>query len=217
MFADLPAPIAACMRELEAADAIDRSDGTPRLARLRQVPPETGRLLAVLAAAAPEGALVEVGTSAGYSTLWLALAARERGRRVTTYEVLADKMARAAETFARAGVGDVVDLVAGDAREHLGASPAIGFCFLDAEKEVYLDVGRLVADKLVPGGVLVADNLLSHAAELAEFRSTIEGDARLDAVVVPIGKGVLVARRRMADPGGGEREGLGPGETRSCN
>ncbi len=197
MFHDLPPALADRMRALEAADAVDRHDGTPHLERLRQIPPETGRLLALLAAGAPQGALIEIGTSAGYSTLWLALAARQRGGHVTTYEVLAAKAARARETFAAAGVADVVDLVVGDAREFLGTSPAIGFCFLDAEKDVYLDVWHQIADALVPGGLLVADNVLSHAAQLAPFCEAVLADERVDAVVVPIGKGELVARRRI--------------------
>ncbi len=197
MFHDLPPALSARMRVLEAADAVDRQDGTPHLERLRQIPPDTGRFLALLAAGAPEGALIEIGTSAGYSTLWLALAARQRGGRVTTYEVLEAKAARARETFAVAGVADAVDLVVGDAREFLSTGPAIGFCFLDAEKDVYLDVWHLIVDALVPGGLLVADNVISHAEALAPFCDTVLADERVDAVVVPIGKGELVARRRV--------------------
>ena len=84
MFEDIPPAIRARMAELERLDARDRADGTPRLARLRQIPAEVGRFLALLAAAAPPGRWLEIGTSAGYSTLWLALAGREVGRRVTT-------------------------------------------------------------------------------------------------------------------------------------
>ena len=115
MFADIPVPMLERMRELEAIDSRDRKDGTPRLERLRQVPPETGRFLALAAAAAPPGHWVEIGTSAGYSAMWIALAARERGARLLTFEVLAEKARLARETFARAGVADVVELREGDA------------------------------------------------------------------------------------------------------
>src|SRR6187549_1640809 len=110
MFADIPVAMLERMRELEAIDSRDRQDGTPRLERLRQVPPETGRFLALSAAAAPPGRWVEIGTSAGYSAMWIALAARERGARLVTFEVLAEKARLARETFARAGVSDVVEL-----------------------------------------------------------------------------------------------------------
>src|ERR1022692_3604207 len=104
MFHEMPEPILRKMAELEAMDAIDRLDGTARLDRLRQIPPETGRFLALLAASAPDGAWIEIGTSAGYSALWLALACRERGRVLQTFEILASKATLARETIRRAGV-----------------------------------------------------------------------------------------------------------------
>ncbi len=104
MFHDIPERVRGRMAELERRDRQDRSDGTPRLERLRQVEPETGRFIALWAASAPKGEYVEVGTSAGYSTLWLALACRAVGRTVTTFEVLPRNAVLARETFESAGV-----------------------------------------------------------------------------------------------------------------
>ncbi len=115
MFHSIPEPIKQRMRYLEGIDAQDRIDGTPRMRRMRQVPPETGKFIAILAASAPPGNYVEIGSSAGYSTLWLALACRQLGRKITTYEILEEKARLAAETFQLAGVGDSVELVHGDA------------------------------------------------------------------------------------------------------
>lgn len=196
MFHSIPAAMLERMRELEAVDARDREDGTPRMERLRQVPPETGRFIALLAASAPAGAWVEVGASAGYSGMWLALACRERGTRLTTYEVLDAKIALARETFRRAGIDDVVTLVQGDAREHLAHYDEITFCFLDAEKEVYEDCYELVVPRLRPGGLLVADNAISHQSELQPLIDRALADERVDAVVVPIGTGELLCRKR---------------------
>jgi len=95
VFNDIPESIRQKMEELEKRDAVDRVDGTVRLDRLRQIPPETGRFLALLAASAPTGAWIEIGTSAGYSALWLALACRERGQTLTTFEILATKSSMA--------------------------------------------------------------------------------------------------------------------------
>ncbi|WP_456414850.1 O-methyltransferase [Oceanithermus profundus] len=214
MFHDLPEALRARMAELEAIDARDRTDGTPHRRRLRQVPPETGRFLALLAAAAPAGAIVEVGTSAGYSTLWLALAARASGRTVTTFEVLPEKVALARETFARAGVEDVVRLVEGDARDAVAGLDAVGFAFLDAEKGAYPALYEALLPRLVPGGPLAADNVLSHAEVLGPFVDRVIGDRRVDAVVVPIGKGVLLARRpgARATAGGAEPPAAGAGK-----
>ncbi len=196
MFHDIPAPMLARMHVLEAIDAQDRLDGTSRLQRLRQIPPETGRFLALLAASAPPGACIEVGTSAGYSALWLALACRETGRKLLTFEVLAEKVALAQETFRLAAVSDVVTLTAGDAREHLSSLRDIAFCFLDAEKEIYAEVYSLVIPLLAPGGILVADNAINHRETLAPMLDHALADSRVDALIVPIGKGELVCRKR---------------------
>jgi caffeoyl-CoA O-methyltransferase len=196
MFHNIPQPILDRMRHLEEIDAQDRQDGTPRLQRLRQIPPQTGRFLALMAASSPQGAWIEIGTSAGYSALWLALACREAGRTLTTFEVMGKKVALARETFRLAQVEDVVTLVAGDAREHLAAYQDIAFCFLDAEKEVYTDCYELVVPRLVPGGLLVADNAINHQEMLQPLLDRALSDERGDALIAPIGKGELVCRKR---------------------
>jgi predicted O-methyltransferase YrrM len=195
MFHEIRPAVLARMQYLEKLDDRDRADGTPRLQRLRQIPPETGRFLALLAAAAPEGDMLEIGTSAGYSTLWLALACETLGRRITTYEVLPEKCALARETFRAAGTETIVRLVQGDARRHLAEHSRVAFCFLDAEKDVYADCYEAVIPNLVPGGWLVADNAINHRATLQPMLDRALADDRIDALIVPIGKGELVCRR----------------------
>ena len=195
MFHTIPEPILKRMRELEAQDAIDREDGTPRGRRLRQIPPVTGKFLALLCANAPKGGVLEVGTSGGYSSLWLSMACRERGDRLTTFEILDEKVVRANQTFETAELSDQIQLIHADARHVISGYAGVAFCFLDAEKEVYLDVYEKVVPNLVPGGILAADNAINHAESLAEFLTYAENDTRVDAVVVPIGKGILVGRK----------------------
>ena len=196
MFHDIPERMRVRMADLEERGARDRADGTPRLERLREVPREVGKFLAVLAAAAPAGDWVEIGTSAGYSTLWLALAAREAGRRVTTFEILEWKAELARETFAVAGVGDVVEVVHADVRNGLVGRGGISFCFLDSEKEDYLELYELVVPKLVAGGLLVADNVVDFRDVVRPMLDRAAGDRRVDAVVVPFLTGQLLCRRR---------------------
>jgi caffeoyl-CoA O-methyltransferase len=184
------------MKYLEQIDARDRSDGTARMKRLRQIPPEVGRFIAFLAAAAPAGRYLEIGTSAGYSTLWLALACRTAGRSITTFEILDDKAELARQTFNQAGVGDVVDFVHGDALLHLPKCEGLGFCFLDAEKEVYGKCYELLVPRMLSGGILVADNAVNHEATLRPMLNRALTDERVDAMIVPIGKGELVCRKR---------------------
>jgi predicted O-methyltransferase YrrM len=196
VFLDIPPEIAGVMADLERRDRLDRADGTERLDRLRQIPPETGQFLAILAAGAPAGEWIEIGTSAGYSTLWLALAARERARGVRTYEILPAKVALARASFAAARVSDVVSLIEGDFLEHVHQIGEVAFCFLDAEKEIYQACYDAVVPRLVSGGLLVADNAINHRATLAGVIDAALADPRVDAMVVPIGKGELLCRRR---------------------
>jgi predicted O-methyltransferase YrrM len=230
MFEAISPAMLARMRELEAIDRRDRSDGTPRSKRLRQIPPEVGKFLALLAASAPAGPCLEIGTSAGYSTLWLALAARASsrsgpasatggpsvgpypslsgsrvpataspsasGHRVTTFENDAAKVELARATFAAAGVADLIDLIPGDARTHLPNFQDIGFCFLDADKDTYAPCYELVLPRMLPGAILVADNAISHAADLRPMLDRALSDPRVDAVIVPIGNGDLVCRKK---------------------
>ena len=184
------------MRELERIDSSDRADGTPHKRRLRQISPEVGKFIALLAAAAPAGRWIEIGTSAGYSTLWLALACRAVDAKVMTYEISAEKAGIARQTFEMADVGDVVELVHGDALDHLPRCKEIAFCFLDAEKEIYGRCYEALVPGMVKGGILVADNAISHQSALRPMLDRALQDERVDALIVPIGKGDLVCRKK---------------------
>ena len=195
MFHKIPPEMRQRMQELEQIDAQDRRDGTARLDRLRQIPPETGRFVALMAASAPEGRYVEIGASAAYSTMWIALACRRLGRRLTSFEILEKKVVLARETLSRTRLDDVVDLVHGDALDYLGTMEGIAFCFLDAEKEIYEAAYDFVMERLVSGGILLADNAINHAATLQPMLDKALADSRADAMIVPVGKGVLLARK----------------------
>ena len=195
MFYDIPQSILDRMRFLEEIDTRDRTDGTSRMKRLRQIPPETGKFIAMLAASAPEGNTIEIGTSAGYSTMWLALACRLLQRKIKTFEILDEKTMLARETFKLAKIEDVVELVHGDALEYLDACKNISFCFLDAEKEIYEDCYEKIVPNMVSGGLLIADNAINHEAVLRPMLNRALDDGRMDAMIVPIGKGELVCRK----------------------
>jgi predicted O-methyltransferase YrrM len=195
MFHDLPEAIQEQMTALEEIDTQDRQDGTPQVKRLRQIPPATGKFLAFIAISAPEGAWLEIGTSAGYSALWLSIAAKQVGVKLITFELLPEKAELARKTFKAAKVGDVVELVHGDARGHVGDYGEVAFCFLDAEREMYSTFYDLVIPNLVTGGLFIADNAISHQDDLQEFLTKAQEDERLDSLILPVGKGLLVCRR----------------------
>ena len=195
MFHPIDKPILERMQYLERIDARDREDGTPRLQRLRQVTPDTGKFIALLVADAPQGEVIEIGTSAGYSTLWLSMACKMSNRSITTFEVLPEKAKLARETFRLTQVEGIVRLVEGDALDHLSQYQNIAFCFLDAEKEVYGECYEAVIPRLVKGGLLVADNAIDFRETLQPMLDRALTDERVDALIVPISKGELVCRK----------------------
>ena len=196
MFTQIDKRIVSRMEYLQDIDKRDRNDGTQRLQRLRQIPPETGKFIALLAANCPEnGEFIEIGTSAGYSTLWLSLAAREMGIKIKTFEILPEKIKLAKETFKVSGVENYIDLIEGDFLSYIERLKNISFCFLDAEKEIYLDCFKAIAPRLVPNGLLVADNAINHYETIKPMIDLAMEDDRFDCLIVPIGKGEFVCRK----------------------
>ena len=195
MLHNIPEPIIKRMKYLEKMDADDRANQTPRMERLRQIPSETGKFLSILAAIAPDGKFLEIGTSGGYSTMWIALACLERGIKIKTFEILEAKIKLAKETFQESKIAEYVELVEGDARDFLQAEENVSFCFLDAEKEVYDECYDLIIPNMVKGGLLVADNAINHQAILKLMLDKALSDERVDALIVPIGKGELLCRK----------------------
>jgi caffeoyl-CoA O-methyltransferase len=196
MFHDLPEAMRSRMSYLESVDASQRRDANlPRRQRLLQISPETGRFLAIMAASAPSGCCLEIGTSAGYSTLWLALACRAGGKTIKTFEVQDEKARFARESFRAAQVESLVELAVGDARQYVPGVKGVAFCFLDADKADYQEFYELVIPNMVDGGILIADNIISHQALVEAFVERAMTDPRVDALVVPIGKGLLVCKK----------------------
>jgi len=186
--------VRAVLTRLEEEDARDRSDGSPRSVRLRQITPEVGAFLHTLVLASRPRRILEIGTSGAYSTIWMATAARTVGATVTTLEIDPAKVQRAIPNIREAGVSDTVTIIQTDAFEYLDRQDALfQFVFLDAEKEDYDAFLDCLVEILPVGGLIVADNLTSHADELAEFRQRAHSHPRLSSVVVPIGRGELLA------------------------
>jgi predicted O-methyltransferase YrrM len=168
-----------------------------RLDRFRNVEPDTAQLLAMLIRALGPARLLELGTSNGYSTIWLADAARAVGGSLTSVDVDPDRTAMARENLQAAGLDDVVDLRIADAGSVLTDSEndAWGFIFLDAERPAYTGYWPQLVRVLAPRGLLAVDNVISHAEEVAEFRALVEADERVTHALAPTGAGVLLIVR----------------------
>ena len=163
-----------------------------RLDRFRNVEPQTAELLNVLARATRAGAILEIGTSNGYSTIWLA----DAGAAVTSVDLDAARSELARATLARAGLA--AELRSEDAADTLAAAAdgAYDLIFLDSERPAYAGYWPDLLRVLRPdGGLLVIDNVISHAHEVVEVTALIEAEPAVSSVLVEIGAGILLVTR----------------------
>ena len=153
---------------------------------------DTGRFLQILVLSTGAKNIVEVGTAYGYSTLWLADAARSNGGKVTTFEFSAERAAAARENFAKAGLADYIECVNGDALKGIPTlAGELDFLFMDGLKEQYIQVFDLAFPRLRRGGLFVADNVISpYKEELAPFVRHVQSYPGATSMTVPIGYGV---------------------------
>ena len=179
----IAAELLAASREHDAAQ-------DDRLNRYRNLEPESAEMLAVLVRATRPRTILELGTSNGYSTIWLADAAAETGAQLTSVEIDPERTAQAREQLERAGLQ--ADLRVQDAGELLRESEddTWGFVFLDAERPAYAGYWPDLVRTLEPGGLLAIDNVLSHAEQVEKVTALIEAEPGVTTALVPIGAGV---------------------------
>jgi predicted O-methyltransferase YrrM len=177
-----------------------RSD---RRERRRNLEPDSARLLHLLALATGAKRLLELGTSNGYSTIWLADAVAANEGEVVSVDLDAGRLEEARANVAAAGLEDTVELRHEDASAALAGSAdaAWDLVFLDAERPAYPGYWANLVRVLRPGGLLAVDNVISHADEVADLRTLITADRRVTEALVPTGAGVLLVTRlvRPAD------------------
>lgn len=165
---------------------------------LLRVGPETGRLVNILAAGAGARRMLELGTSYGYSTIWLAEAAQRTGGKVISLDLAASKQAYAAEALKRAGLETRVELVCGDALAILAdIEGPFDFVLVDLWKDLYVSCLELIAPKLAPGAILVADNMLRPEAARADanaYRARVRAYPGMESVLLNVGSGIEVSR-----------------------
>jgi predicted O-methyltransferase YrrM len=166
-----------------------------RLLRLRNLEPDTAALLTMVLRIAAAQRVVEIGTSNGYSTIWLADTARDVGGRVVSVDT--QEWPGVQTNLERAGVAPVVDLQISDGGAYLENLPdgSVDLLFLDAERVEYPGWWPHPVRVLRPGGVLAVDNVLSHPDEVAEFLALVAKDARCTVTTVAVGKGLALGWR----------------------
>jgi predicted O-methyltransferase YrrM len=190
----------ALANELLEASRKHDSRQADRLARFRNVEPETAALLSLLVLATNARRVLEIGTSNGYSTLWLADAVEQTGGHLISVEINPERTALARVNLERAALS--AELRTADAAEVLPTldPESVDLVFVDAERPAYPaylpDLKRI----LPPGGLLAVDNAISHEHELVEFSTLVAADDDLLSSLVPIGAGLLLVVRRATAP-----------------
>jgi caffeoyl-CoA O-methyltransferase len=183
--------VRAVLARLEAEDTDERARGLPSSERSRQVARATGQFLFALVAPSWGCEVLEIGGSRGYSTIWLAAGVRYLGGRVVSLEHNPHAAEAWRRNVAEAGLEEWAELIEGDAFETL---PRIeeGFdvCFLDAEKDDYEELFELARQKLEPGGLIVADNVLSHEDTLGVYSQARQADETLESLTLPLDRGL---------------------------
>lgn len=191
--------LAALLKELERFGAENDARAQDRKAKMLNVTPETGVFLSILDQATRARRILEIGTSNGYSTLWLADATRRVAGTVTTLEVLPTKAELARANFDRAGLSEWIDLHLIDAGEFLrsAADNSFDFIFLDSDRARYVtwwpDLQRILA----PGSLIVMDNVVSHAAEVESFLAVVRETPGYRTVLAPLGQGEQLIMKRL--------------------
>jgi len=182
--------------EKKILDVLEDLDQNQRRGMMN-VPLEDGRLLRLLAETAGAKQVVEIGTSNGYSGIWLCLALRTTGGKLTTYEIDARRAALARENFQRAGVDGIVTLVEGDAHEKVAQwKDPIDLIFLDADKEGYLDYLEKLLPLVKPGGLVVAHNMNQRQADPAYVKA-ITSNPKLETLFLHMDHaGVAVSMKK---------------------
>jgi predicted O-methyltransferase YrrM len=165
---------------------------------LLPIGPATGTLINLLIKEAKAKRILEVGTSFGYSGIWLAEAARATGGRVTTLEIHSGKADYARAMWAKAGLADHIECLIDDARLSIDQLPGpFDFVLIDLWKDLYVPCFELIYPKLAPGAIVVADNMLFpevHRSAALEYRNAVKSKSQMTSVLLPVGSGIEVSR-----------------------
>ena len=181
-------------KTMRAAPATGTDDWRDKV--LLAVGPDTGRLINILARGLKAPTILELGTSYGYSGIWLAEAARATGGRLITMELQDYKSNRAREMAGQAGLADHVDFKVGDAVQMIAELPAgIDFVLVDLWKDLYVPCLKALYPKLNPGAIIVADNMLRPAnEEVKQYAKAVRALPGITSILLPLGSGIEISR-----------------------
>ena len=181
------------LKELEESGKAHDAAEPEHARRMLNLEPETAELVSILARSSGARHALEIGTSNGYSTIWLAASIGRDGGRVISIDRRPEKHKMARENLSRAGLVEFVDLQCGDATEVVATLPGpFDFVIFDADRKSAPEQLKILVPKLESRALVLADNALSHPAEIAEYIKMVESLNEFQHAVVPIGKGLSV-------------------------
>ncbi|HKP63588.1 MAG TPA: class I SAM-dependent methyltransferase [Polyangiales bacterium] len=161
--------------------------------------PQTGQVLHAITTAAKAKTFVEIGASYGYSTIWLADAARETGGKVHSLELSQSKVDHARAQLKRGGLDRYVEFHVGDALKTLEALPGpFDFVLVDLWKDLYVRCFEIFYPKLAPNAFVAADNIIfpPFPKEQAAYRQAVRAKPDMESMLLPIGSGVELSKKR---------------------
>lgn len=163
------------------------------------IPREEGEYLYQLIIEENPKSILELGTSIGYSTIWLGLAAQEIGAQVLTVDNDPKKAAAAIQNITQAGLSEIITVRLGNAadilKELIAENKNFEFIFMDTNKEDYLSHFKLANKILVPNGLLAADNVLDQRDRMLDFLDYVENNPKFQTELIRIGNGVELVRK----------------------
>ena len=167
---------------------------TDRIQRYRNIEPDSALFLAMQIRIQQSKSILEIGTSTRYSTLWLADAAQETQGHVTTLEIDQSRTTQAKQYAQELVLDHVIDFWVGNAQTFLeNSAKQYDFILLDAERDAYVDYWIFLQKMIHPqGGVLIVDNVISHAEEVKHFIELVENDGRFISTTLSIGAGLFM-------------------------
>jgi predicted O-methyltransferase YrrM len=192
----MDATLAGLLDEIARSGREHDEHGASHDSRMLNLEPDTARLVSLFARSSRRQRVLEIGTSNGYSTLWLAWSIRPHNGRVISIDRDAGKQELAEANLRHAGLREVVELVLGDATEVVrGLDGPFDCIFFDADRVSAPEQLELLLPKLRDDVLLMADNALSHPDEIAGYLAALQALPDFERLVIPVGKGLSVAYR----------------------